>query len=341
MEFTRLNPEDAAAMAAFWELDAAARRHDRPGFPPAQRKEVEVNIANLRPDVRQEYHLAHVDGRLVGFVWLLFPLRDNDHLLYVNVTVHPGLRRGGIGSALYELALRRGAQSRRTTMIGRTGEPLPGGPHRDVGGREFARAKGFTLAHSLWDWRVDLDAIDGGVEADLVAESLPHSWEYELIGWVGPTPEERLAAVAALHASFTAEAPSGDLALDVKHIDVERQRSAEALRAMCGVTEVSTFARHTATGDLVGYSTILVESDSPHDAFQAATLVQPEHRGHRLGTLLKLDTHRRLRGAYPAVRTLWTSVAEVNSHMLAVNARLGYTAVDRQLDFQREIPHPV
>lgn len=337
MEFTRLDGRDAGVLAEFWELDAVVRAHDRPGFPPLQRKLAERNIADQRPDVRNEYHLAWVDGRLAGFAWLLLPVRDNEHLLYLNVTVHPGLRRRGIGSALLDLALRRGAEAKRSTVIGRTAEPLPGGPRRDVGGREFLLAKGFEVARSMWDWRVDLAAIDGKLETDLFEEARQHAWEYELIGWTGPTPEEQLPAVAVLHAGFSAQAPSGDLATGPKAVDVERQRAAEAMHADCGVTEVSSFARHTATGELVGYSTILVESDSPNDSFQAATLVQPEHRGHRLGTILKLDNHRRLRRGFPQVRTLWTSVAEVNTHMLAVNQQLGYTEVDRQLDFQREI----
>lgn len=337
MDITRLSQEDGAAMDAFWRLNTEVREHDCPGSPPPQRKSAEVGIANLRPDVRREYHLAYAGGRVAGFAWLLFPLRDNTHLMYLRIAVHPRLRRRGIGSELLDLALRRGDAEGRTTVVSRTSEPLPTGPHRDIGGRQFLRAKGFGLAHSLLDWRVDLDAINGKVERDLFDESLPHAWEYELIGWSGPTPEEHLTAVTALDGTFVSELPLGDLALESKHVDVERQRAAESLDAVQGVTKVSAYARHRATGDLVAQSVISVEDELPEHAFQATTLVDREHRGHRLGTLVKIECHRLLRSGFPGVRTLWTSVAEVNTHMLAINQRLGYVEVDRQLDFQRAV----
>ncbi|ADD45735.1 GNAT family N-acetyltransferase [Stackebrandtia nassauensis] len=337
MDITRLLPEDTPMMDAFWELYTDVFEHDQPGSPPAQRKSAEVDIANLRSDMRQEYHLAHVNQQLAGYVRLLFPLLDNKHFMYVNGCVRPEHRRRGVGSELLELALRRGRSCGRVTIGAHTSEPLPGGPYRSTSGRDFLRAKGFDLAHSMRDFSVDLENIKEKIEEDLVDEFLPHAWEYELLSWSGPTPEEHLPAVTALANRFVSEVPLGDLALEDKNIDVERQRAAESLDAVRGRTNVSAYARHPASGELVAHSVISVDDESPEFAHQQVTLVHPEHRGHRLGTLVKIESHRLLRREFPGVRTLFTSVAEVNTHMLAINERLGFVEVDRQLDFQRTI----
>ena len=60
-----------------------------------------------------------------------------------------------------------------------------------------------------------------------------------------------------------------------------------------------------------------------------------EHRGHRLGLLLKAEMMRWLAEAEPQIATIDTDNAESNRHMIAVNERLGYRVVGRILQLQR------
>ena len=61
----------------------------------------------------------------------------------------------------------------------------------------------------------------------------------------------------------------------------------------------------------------------------------PGHRGHSLGLALKLANHRALMAALPACEFVRTSNAEVNSHMNAVNERMGYRLVEDVIEVQK------
>ena len=60
-----------------------------------------------------------------------------------------------------------------------------------------------------------------------------------------------------------------------------------------------------------------------------------EHRGHRLGLLLKLEMLRWLAETEPALETLDTWNAESNRHMVAVNEALGYRVLGSKLLLQK------
>jgi hypothetical protein len=72
--------------------------------------------------------------------------------------------------------------------------------------------------------------------------------------------------------------------------------------------------------------------------WQGNTIVDPEHRGHRLGTILKVENHRQLRSYRPRMRYVHTWNAEVNAHMIAINEAVGYRAVDRWIAYQKKLP---
>ena len=101
-------------------------------------------------------------------------------------------------------------------------------------------------------------------------------------------------------------------------------RDSERRYATSGRTQVVAAARHRPTGGLVGYSYLSVARAEPDTAYQEDTLVVADHRGHRLGLALKLDTLTRLRATSPTTRRMLTWNATTNAPMLAVNAALGY-----------------
>ena len=53
-------------------------------------------------------------------------------------------------------------------------------------------------------------------------------------------------------------------------------------------------------------------------------LVDPDHRGHRLGTIVKIENLRRARAHEPALAVVETYNAEANPHMLAINVAMGF-----------------
>jgi hypothetical protein len=70
-------------------------------------------------------------------------------------------------------------------------------------------------------------------------------------------------------------------------------------------------------------------------AHQHDTAVVRDHRGHRLGLLLKSGMNLWLADVEPQLSTVDTWNAESNDHMVAVNERLGYRWMGRALALQR------
>jgi RimJ/RimL family protein N-acetyltransferase len=80
-----------------------------------------------------------------------------------------------------------------------------------------------------------------------------------------------------------------------------------------------------------------VEGERPWQGWQYDTSVLSAHRGHRLGLVLKLDMLRWLGQEEPQLRTIDTSNAASNAHMIRVNEMLGYHVVGKLIEWQRHI----
>ncbi len=96
-------------------------------------------------------------------------------------------------------------------------------------------------------------------------------------------------------------------------------------------------AQHRGTGELAGHTIVAVEQERPTIGHQHDTSVVREHRGRRLGLLLKAGMLRWLSETEPQLESLDTWNAESNDHMIDVNERLGYRVLGRGVQFQRRL----
>ena len=65
----------------------------------------------------------------------------------------------------------------------------------------------------------------------------------------------------------------------------------------------------------------------PRPVAQRDTLVLSEHRGNRLGMLIKIDNIQALTESHPGHPAITTGNAEENRYMLSVNEAVGFTAL--------------
>jgi len=70
-----------------------------------------------------------------------------------------------------------------------------------------------------------------------------------------------------------------------------------------------------------------VDPADPGWGHQAITAVTREHRGHRLGLLVKVTMLELLAAPEPQLERIDTWNGESNAHMIAVNEALGFTIV--------------
>lgn len=270
--------------------------------------------------------LALVDGKVVGLAELTLPERDNRHLAWAWLGIDPDHRRRGLGTAVVEqLADRSRAAGRRTLVIE--------GWESDAA-RGFAAARGFELG-SQWVCRRQLMAeVDWDQVAKLHEEATLHAPAYQLERRFGRTPDGELEALAELTASIN-DAPMDDLDFEDEVFDAERIRAYEDAQLAPGHTMLRVLARHRETGALAGHSVVVVDAERPWIGEQHDTAVAREHRGHRLGMLVKTEMLSWLREVQPQLEYVDTGNAETNRHMIAVNEELGYRVMQRGLEYQR------
>lgn len=163
------------------------------------------------------------------------------------------------------------------------------------------------------------------------------SREYDVLTWWDGVPEMWLEPRAALTARMSTDAPMGDLDIEPEVWDAARVVEVCAVAAAQNRRVVESVAVHRATRHLVAYTIIQVPIERPMLAFQWDTLVHAEHRGHRLGQLVKTANLRSLRTQMPAVARIVSWNAEDNEPMLRVNRALGFAPHSHHIEWQRAL----
>ena len=332
-----LDPTADHAVEAALSLLHAAGKVDTPDFPPACPYDFRASLRQELSYRRRERHLAHEGDTVVGYLHLDLPLRENRDNAEVELIVHPAYRRRGVGRALFEYAVRRVRDLGRKRLIGATAESLPGGPVRDHAGGAFAAAMGARPALRDVRRRWDAATVDPAVLARLRSAARAKAVGYRVVTWHGRAPEEYAADVAYLNGRLNSDAPLEDLTWEAERIDVARLRESEDSALARGMRIYGAGAVHEETGRMVAVTTIAGQRSSPWHAWQWITLVDPPHRGRRLGALVKVENLEHARTLQPELRAIDTWNAAVNRHMISINEEMGYRAVEAGVNWQWEL----
>lgn len=326
MRVVRLNTSDAAAVGAVVDILGAAHAEDFPNDPKFCPEWTAATVRVPVPGIRQERWLAMDSGAPVGALLVEFPELDNQSTALVEVTVHPSARRRGVGTALAEHALSRAVAGARELMIA---ESVVGGATE-----AFARAHGAEARQVEHRQRL---VVEQGARAGwerLLADAYRHSGGYRLVRWSGPVPGEHLDGMAYLTARMSTDIPLGTLDWQPERWDTDRMRAHDDVVARRGGRTYTTAAVHEASGEVVAFTTLMYTPDDPTHAWQDNTIVEPAHRGHRLGTVVKIENLRFAIGHEPLTRAVTTWNALDNGPMNAINAALGFVPIDHWGEWQ-------
>jgi GNAT superfamily N-acetyltransferase len=326
-----VDPHDDAALAAAHEVQATALAHDVPDLPAP----CPVRYAGLlRHQTRAHTWLrwlATIDGTPAGVLDLTLPMLEDTANADVELAVVPAHRRRGVGRALYCQAVAALRDRDRLRMIAPVVRTLPGGPTREEAGIGFAEAMGAKEALSEVRRRLDLATVD------LSGIAVREAPGYSVVLWRDRAPDEYLVDLERLSGRMVTDAPVGDLVYEVPQVDVRRRREDQQARLDRGERSYHAGIRHDATGRLVAWTALALEQTVPDHAWQHITIVDPAHRGHRLGLRVKLANLRFLAAHEPAVRMIDTWNAASNTHMIAINEAIGFRPVDAWGMWQHEI----
>ena len=315
-------------LRSFWAIEAAAQEHDYVALPADPIEEL-VPLLGGRPRAGEHVllHLAREQGEPVGTLTLTLPLLDNLDVVHVDGQVHPPHRRRGYGRELLELAVRQVRRHRRSRVFVEAHSPLDGSQ-----GRADALLRDLGFRPVLEEHRrlLDLEQHPVGTSADPPAG-------YRVEQWVDRCPDALVEGAARLAGRMTLDAPLGEMDYAPEVWDVGRYRDKEADAVARGRVRLATAVVHEASGAVAGVSDLGVNRGRPEVAYQWDTIVDPPHRGHRLGMALKEHNHALLVRELPGVRWVNTWNATTNTHMLTVNDALGFTPMERWWEWQLDL----
>jgi GNAT superfamily N-acetyltransferase len=340
LQITEIDVSDLVAVRAAYDLTDAAQRLDLPDFPEQSFVDFELVWRHPWPGTLVRSWLAQLDEP-VGVLTVSLPQREHVREANVAITVAPGHRRRGIGRALYSAALEYARQHGRDTIIGTHVRQLDGGVPRDPAFGAFAEAMGAAEALGEVRRRLDLATADRADWAAQLDRARAAMAGYSLVSWQDVAPDAYVADIARMDSDFPSEAPMGDLDVDPPPPDPARIREAEATLDLRQVARFHAGARHDASGRLVAWSVLSQALSNPEHAIQQITIVDPAHRGHRLGLAVKLANLELLLAHSPQLRFIDTWNAATNQHMIAINEQLGFRPVDGWSFRQQRLNPPV
>lgn len=275
------------------------------------------------------------NGEIVGRAGIAMPLDDNTELAHVTLDILPEAEGLGLGRQLLEAAETFVKGENRRIVVVETNHAAAalGNVEADpitathgtgvlpLGNRQarFAYSAGYDL-DQVEQFSSCALPLDKALVADLSAQGVAaHERAYAVHQWLDACPEQWASEIARLEQSQGA----GDVD---EPWDVAKLRQAEELSAASGRRSIVTAAEFLETGKLVAFTSISLLGKESSVAFQDDTVVEVDHRGKKVGLSIKVANMELLMREFPQAKTIYTWNAPENSHLLEVNAQLGFVS---------------
>jgi GNAT superfamily N-acetyltransferase len=324
MRIERWVASDPRVTQACYELANAVTAADDPHGPPWSARWFRAWLEAAVEPMEMWFVPGETPGSVQAWYHLDLPDLDNRDRAGVDIAVHPAFRRRGIGTALLEHAARRAAENGRSVLGSAVTQGRPEAPSP---GESFARRAGATAG--LVDARRVL--VPGKVPPEQIArlreDTARAAAGYSVVTWTGPTPDAYLPGLVAVFSALNDAPRDADVEAHAWSAERLRERS-EVVRAARGGRYYSVAAVHDATGEMAAATQVEVAADLPEWGNQLITAVARQHRGHRLGLLVKTAIHAWLATAEPDLRRIVTWNAASNRYMISINEALGYELLE-------------
>lgn len=279
--------------------------------------------------------VAHRRGRAVGALQVTAPTEPGARELEFDLLVLPEERGAGVEDALLEVLLGQARELGRDRVQTYTlhradapGAPIAsptgfGAISADVHTDLFAR-HGFRLLQVERNSTFDLTGDLSPVRVMLADAEAAAGADYRLVCWTAPTPQHHQAGFAYVLSRMATDVPTGGMTFTEEHWDAARVARRDARMQASGLTVSVAAVEHVPSGTLVAYNELSIGADRSRPTHQYGTLVLKEHRGHRLGTIVKCANILRWRELVPTSPMITTFNAEENRPMLDVNEAVGF-----------------
>lgn len=257
---------------------------------------------------------------------------------WLTVEVLEEHRRRGMGSALLErIEAVANEENRAVRQSFALAQEVPGdriAPPHGAGslpladpGVRFALAHGYALEQVERVSSLPLPVDPLTLAAHLETALTTSGPGYRVHTWRDTTPEHWREGLTVLLTRMSTDMPSAGLEAPEDPWTVERLLADERRHADDPRRTLIAAVEHVPTGQLAGFTELSVPPDLERAVTQEDTIVLHEHRGHRLGMLLKIANLDHLARARPGHPSVVTFNAEENRPMLSVNEAVGFVPI--------------
>lgn len=280
--------------------------------------------------------VARANGAIVGRALYETTKGGGADTAWLVVQVLPAFRRHGVGRALADaveaLAVAEGKAKAVTYVVSpddgsddRLASPTGfGSVPRANAEVQFLLVRGYSLEQVERASRIALP-VPAAELADRLAEATARSGpDYAIRSWVNGVPERWREDVAVLLTRMSTDEPQGNLDQPEDPWTVERLAAADLRDEANPRDRLTVAVEHLPTGRLAGFSELTVPVETDRAVSQESTIVLSEHRGHKLGMLLKVANFDHLQRERPGHPSIYTFNAEENRFMLDVNEAVGF-----------------
>ena len=311
---TLVDLEPVAEMLNRWNAEVI------PGERPMPTAEVESFVNRGPAHEESKLAVAKEGTGIVGATVLVIEDlegRRQDAGLDFLLTRH-GARARGVAGALLDAAIARARKAGRTRL---TGSSIAG----DGAAEAFARSYGAEPELLECQNRATTSGMDRDLLRGWVQRAQQRAGEYSLVRVDGTLPDDLRPGFARLTTVMNT-APHGpnlqDLVMSSDDV-AEMQRAYHDL----GYERWTVIARHDPSGELAGFTEMMLSPFRPWLALQWDTGVDPKHRDLGLGRWLKAANALRVLEERPEVEEIETWNAASNASMLGINRAMGFRTV--------------
>lgn len=322
------NTASAEELSAVHALSNRLQAEMWPEDPPRGFEEWVRQLRTVPPFVLLRQWVAWHGGEAVARAILTaYDTPHNRHIADADIGVAPAWRRQGIAKRFLPCIVEAAEALDRRLLLAGTDSTIPAG--QALMERLGARVGLVSRTNQL-----DLSRLDPALMRAWREEGARD--EFELGWWLGPYPEEDMAAICALKDVMNT-APRDDLEVeDWKWTpDIVRQQESSMLERK--VERWTLFARHRASGELAGYTEVFYDPTLSETLWQGDTGVLPKYRGHGLGRWLKATMIEKVLAERPQVVRVRTGNANSNAPMLRINHAMGFRPYKDWTTWQVEV----
>ncbi|MDP9183209.1 MAG: GNAT family N-acetyltransferase [Actinomycetota bacterium] len=320
--------KDLTALKDFHAVEEVVFAHDFVALPVDPIEEFIPVVEGHQPSGEHTtFYVGYDEGTPVASLKVTLWTLDNLVSANVEGDVLPSYRRRGLGRELMRYAIDVVRSAGRTRIFFEAHWMQDG-----TEGPAFHLLRSVGAKPVLDDVRRVLD-----LSAFPIGEPTPVPDGYRLEQWVDRAPDDVVDGIAYLLHRMVLDAPMGDMDYEPEKWDAERYRSSEDSAIRRQRSRFTTVVVHEQTGEVAGLTEVAVNLSRPSVGYQWNTIVDPKHRGKKLGLVLKSWNHRAVVDAVPELRWISTWNATTNSFMIDVNEALGFRVSEKWTEWQLDL----